>query len=207
VVIIEAGIHGDEVAGTYALDRILPKLRVDRGTLVLLPRMNILAFQAGTRSIHKDLNMIFPGKRDGSPFERALAHTLFEWVGSQEADVVITLHESRYLHDGSTPRTFGQTIVYGVKPMPRLLDRVLRQLNAELAESRHMFWPNYFPIATSSTEQFVENYGGAGFCVETWRGFDLDTRTDLQEEVIFAFLDQIGIGYRIVQGPAEPLGG
>ena len=202
VVIVEAGIHGDEVAGVHALDNLLPRLRVTRGEVIVLPRMNIRAVEAGTRSINRDLNMVFPGDADGSPFELPLAASLFEWVGEQEADVVLTLHESRYLHDGSTPKTFGQTIVYGVKPMPRLLDRVLDQLNEEMEEPRHRFWPNYYPIATSSTEQFVSNFGGAGFCAETWRGFDLPVRVRMQEELVLAFLDQIGITYSLSPEPA-----
>ncbi len=198
VVIVEAGIHGDEIAGVYALDNLLPRLVVERGVVIVLPRMNMLAVQAGTRSVNKDLNMVFPGNRDGHPFELQLAAELFSWVQEQEADLVLTLHESRYLHDGSSPKTFGQTIVYGVKPMPRILTRVLDQLNAEMDDGRHKFWPNYYPIATSSTEQFVENFGGAGFCAETWRGFDIDTRVQLQEEVVLAFLDQVGIGYSLL---------
>ena len=204
VVIVEAGIHGDEVAGVYALDNLLPRLVVERGVVILLPRMNILAVNAGTRSINKDLNMVFPGNMRGSPFELQLAAELFSWVETQKADLVLTLHESRYLHDGSTPKTFGQTIVYGVKPMPRILARVLDQLNEEMSENRHKFWPNYYPIATSSTEQFVENFGGAGFCAETWRGFDLDTRVRLQEEVVLAFLDQVGIGYSLQPAASAP---
>ena len=39
-VLVEAGIHGDEVAGIYALEQILPRIKVHSGTLIILPRMN-----------------------------------------------------------------------------------------------------------------------------------------------------------------------
>ena len=195
--IVEAGIHGDEIAGVLALDALLPRLEVTRGRVVVFPRMNRPAVDAETRQINRDLNTVFPGNAKGEVYELRLAREIFDWVGEQQADLVLTLHESRYLHDGSTPRTFGQTIVYGVKPMPRILDRVLSQLNEELADPKHKFWPNYFPIATSSTEQFVDNFGGTGFCAETWRGFDLDVRVQMQEELVLAFFDQLGIGYRL----------
>jgi hypothetical protein len=37
VVVLEAGVHGDEVAGVYALEEIVPKIKVYSGKLVILP--------------------------------------------------------------------------------------------------------------------------------------------------------------------------
>ena len=202
-ILVEGGIHGDEIAGVLALDALLPRLQVERGRVVLFPRMNRPAVDVERRFLNEDLNLVFPGDPEGEPYERRLAADIFAWVGSLEVDAVLTLHESRYLHDGSTPRTFGQTIVYGVKPMPELLERVLARLNADLRDPRHRFWPNYFPIATSSTEQFVERWGVEGFCAETWRGFELAERVALQEELVLAFLDELGVGYSLKPAPGE----
>ena len=186
-----------------ALDRLIPRLEVMDGRVVLFPRMNKPAVEQEIPQLNVDLNTIFPGSPDGPSYEYVLAHAIFEWVGSLDVDLVLTLHESRYLHDGSTPKTFGQTIVYGVKPMPEILPRILEQLNEEIAEPRHLFWPNYYPIATSSTEQFVDNFGVEGFCAETWRGFDLETCVQLQEELVLAFFDQTGVGYRLKDSPGN----
>ena len=196
-IIIEAGIHGDEIAGTLAIEKLIPEIIITKGRVVWLPQMNKPAYQAKKRFINVDLNKVFPGDKTKKQYEHALAADLFEWVGKQNADVVVTLHESRYLHDGTNPKTFGQTIVYGVKPQPQLLTFVLNDLNTELDEPRHKFYSNYFPIATSSTEQFVDNFGLEGFCAETWRGFELSTRVQLQRELILSFLDQLGIEYTL----------
>lgn len=203
-ILIEAGIHGDEVAGTLALDGLLPRFRLLSGRVVFLPRMNRPAFESGVRFINEDLNLVFPGAADGQPYERRLAAELLEWVGEIDVDVVVTLHESRYLHDGTNPRTFGQTIVYGLEPMPKLLSRVLDRLNADLAAPRHRFYANYFPISTSSTEVMVEAWKVQGFCAETWRGFELAERVALQEELILAFFDEMGLRYELVPVPEEP---
>ena len=48
-----------------------------------------------------------------------------------------------------------------------------------------------------ATEQFVERWKVEGFCVETWRGFDIDERVVMQQEVILAFLREAGIGYSL----------
>jgi hypothetical protein len=196
-IIVEGGIHGDEIAGTLAIDRLLPRIHILKGRVVWFPRMNKPAFDQEKRFINVDLNKVFPGTESHDQYEYLLAAEIFQWVGARKVDVVLTLHESRYLHDGSNPKTFGQTIVYGVKPMPLILGTVLDQLNQELNDPRHKFHSNFFPIATSSTEQFVDNFKIEGFCAETWRGFKLPVRVDLQEELILSFLDQMGIKYRL----------
>jgi hypothetical protein len=202
--LLESGIHGDEVAGVLALDATLGELELLSGRVVILPRMNAPAVRAERRFIGEDLNLVFPGDRDSDSYERRLAAAIFDWVGAVDADVVVTLHESRYLHDGTNPRTFGQTVVYGVQPPPPLLSRILALLNADLTDPRHRFFGNYFPIATSSTEQFVAAFNLEGYCVETWRGFPLVERVALQRRVIDAFLQALAFRFRWASGsPAD----
>lgn len=194
-VVIEAGLHGDEIAGILAVDDLSRRLEVQSGSLVFLPRMNRPACDRGERSMHRDLNHAFPGDSGAAEYEPRLAADLMAWMGEQGADVVITLHESRYLHDGKNPKTFGQTVVYGVRPMPEIVARVVERANRSALEARERFLPNYFPIATSSTEQFVAAYGMLGLCLETWRGFALETRIRRQEDFVLALLDELGVRY------------
>lgn len=196
-IIVEGGIHGDEVAGTMAIEALIPKIKIHSGRVVWLSQMNKPAYSQTKRFINVDLNKVFPGNTQKKEYEYSLAAELFQWVSDRNVDVVLTLHESRYLHDGSNPKTFGQTIVYGVKPVPPLLTNVISELNTEMKDPKHKFYTNYFPIATSSTEQFVENFKVQGFCAETWRGFDIETRVELQEEIILSFLHQLKIEYTI----------
>jgi len=195
--IVEAGIHGDEVAGILAADELAARLEVLSGAVVFLPRMNKPAADLGERSVNRDLNHAFPGDPTGKDYEARLAAELMAWVGERDADAVITLHESRYLHDGKNPKTFGQTVVYGVEPMPPILTGVLDRANAKAAEERERFRANYYPITTSSTEQFVARYGMLGLCLETWRGFPLGTRIRRHEDFVLALLDALGVAYRM----------
>ncbi len=197
VVLLEGGIHGDELAGTYALDDLLPKFRVHSGKLIVLPRMNLPACNAVRRFVNADLNLIFPGKKGEKFYEHALAREIFDMVGKKKVEYVVTLHESRYLHNPNKPRTFGQTVVYGVKPMPGYLMSWLEAVNKHTSE-KEKFHPYYFPVKRSSTEIFVESYKmKGGFCVETFRKFKMERRTELHKIVVLEFLKTIGFKYSL----------
>ena len=199
VVLIEAGIHGDEIAGIQALEWLVPKIQVLSGTLVIFPKMNILACQVEKRSINKDLNKVFPGEANGEPFELELAHQIFKMVGREKIQYLITLHESKYLHDPEEEQTYGQTIVYGVNPMPDYLTSWIDKINTLAENEQETFYPYYYPIETSSTETLVKNYNlKGGFCIETWRSFKLNRRIELHKNVVFSFFNIIDLRYRLV---------
>jgi uncharacterized protein len=198
MVLLEAGIHGDEIAGIKALEWLVCKIDVLAGTLIVFPKMNILACKAEKRFINQDLNKVFPGKASGEPYELDLAHQIFQMVGRENVQYLITLHESKYLHDPKEEQTYGQTIVYGVNPMPDCLVNWIEKINKLKKNQQETFYPYYYPIETSSTETLVQNYNlKGGFCVETWRGFNLSRRIELHKNVIFSFFDIVNIRYRL----------
>ncbi len=94
---IDASIHGDEPEGTLACQalakRILPEQLT--GSLVLVPAMNVPAYEAGQRgnpldTFSYDMNRIYPGRPDGYLTERvAWAHS--EWM-AKVADLEISIH-------------------------------------------------------------------------------------------------------------------
>ena len=96
-VVVVAGVHGDELVGPHALVELAHELVPNalRGTVVLVPSANPLAFAAGLRRAPDDdldLNRIFPGKCGGSATER-IAHSLVTSVAG-DADMVIDLHSA-----------------------------------------------------------------------------------------------------------------
>ena len=94
-VLVSAGIHGDEYEGPAAvidLARVLENTELF-GSVIAVPAMNPLAFEAGSRTNPSDgLNLArcFPGKSDGSP-TLALASALFEGL-AKGVDCLIDLH-------------------------------------------------------------------------------------------------------------------
>ncbi|MCY4437656.1 MAG: DUF2817 domain-containing protein [Chloroflexi bacterium] len=96
-VVVVAGVHGDELVGPHTLVELAQELAPSalRGTVVLVPSANPLAFAAGQRRAPEDdldLNRIFPGKSGGSATER-IAHSLATSVVG-DADMVMDLHSA-----------------------------------------------------------------------------------------------------------------
>ena len=97
VVWIQGAVHGAEKTGTAAIVRLAQTLRPDSisGTLVLIPVVNVLAFESGKRANHidalpMDLNRHFPGQIDGSFTER-IAARLWEVVHNS-VNYLIDIH-------------------------------------------------------------------------------------------------------------------
>ncbi|MFT7582461.1 MAG: putative deacylase, partial [Myxococcota bacterium] len=70
--IVQAGIHGDEVAGVHALSELLEAgLRPDAGRLIVIPVMNAPACRNRTRAAPGglDLNRCFPGDASADAVE------------------------------------------------------------------------------------------------------------------------------------------
>lgn len=104
VLLLLAGVHGDEVNGIDTVRRVLDELRerpLVQGTLVAIPVLNVFGFLAMKRELPdgRDLNRFFPGAANGSLASR-LAHALVTEV-LPAVDVVIDLHsgaDQRYNH-------------------------------------------------------------------------------------------------------------
>ncbi|MCJ8167265.1 succinylglutamate desuccinylase/aspartoacylase family protein [Pontibacter sp. E15-1] len=83
VVLLMAGMHGDEVNGTEIIRRMLSKkmLYPLKGTIIAVPVLNIYGFLNFSREVPdgKDVNRSFPGHRDGSLASR-VAHRFMKEV-------------------------------------------------------------------------------------------------------------------------------
>lgn len=196
-VLVQAGIHGDEVAGISALEQLLPRLRLHSGLLIIVPRLNPPAIARNRRFFNIDLNRVFPGVPVADPYEFALARELYNLVKDRQIEYSVTLHEARTLHSPRRGKTFGQTIVYGVKPPPRLLWPWLQAVNKELPWEEK-FCHYYCPQEYGATDVMVRELKlKGGFAVETWRAFDLLRRIELQQLVVLTFLQQVGLDFSL----------
>lgn len=96
VLALVAGVHGAEYAPIIALQRLSPQINARElsGTVILVHVANMPSFLK--RTIYyspidgKNLNRVFPGKRDGTVTER-IAYALVEEV-FRRADYVIDIH-------------------------------------------------------------------------------------------------------------------
>lgn len=194
--IIEAGIHGDEVAGVHALQEILEEAyRPRAGRLIVIPVMNPAAYRARERAAPGglDLNRQFPGDARAPERERRLARAFMDLMERQRPALLATLHESKKRYDPAVVPSFGQTLVYGVEPRPPIIDRAVAALNATLSSPDEVWAPLHYPVATSSTEVIVDRVGCIGICVETWMGYPERRRIDMQRQVVEVLLTDLGV--------------
>lgn len=70
IILLNAGIHGDEVNGVEIVRQIISKgfHKPDCGTVVCIPVLNVFGFLHKTREFPdgRDLNRVFPGSKEGS---------------------------------------------------------------------------------------------------------------------------------------------
>ena len=197
--LIQAGIHGDEIAGVHALEELIEDgLAPKAGRLLVIPCMNPPAYRARMRAVPGglDLNRCFPGDATALECEKRLARIYMDLVLRERPVLMATLHESMKRHHPAFPISFGQTLTYGVEPRPPLIDRVVAKLNESLVTAYETWAPHYYPVATSSTEVIVDALGQdfiVGVCVETWMGFDLARRVAMQKAVVRHLLTDIGM--------------
>lgn len=94
VVFVTAALHGDEINGTGAIRQLIrdESFRLLRGAVVLIPVLNLLAFDRHSRYLpdRRDLNRCFPGSVSGSLASR-MARTIFDEIVSR-CDYGIDLH-------------------------------------------------------------------------------------------------------------------
>lgn len=194
--LIQAGIHGDEIAGVHALAELLEDaVRPTHGRLIVVPVMNPPAYRARERMAPDglDLNRCFPGDADAPERERRLARRFMDLVLDEAPALVVTLHESHKRYDPDVRPSFGQTIVYGVDARPPIVDRTVAALNDELEHESERWAPLFYPVATSSTEVIVAATGCVGLCIETWMGFLERRRIDMQRRVVELLLRDVGV--------------
>ncbi|MDQ3071731.1 MAG: succinylglutamate desuccinylase/aspartoacylase family protein, partial [Bacteroidota bacterium] len=78
VILLSAGLHGDEVNGTEIIRRMMSDhmLQPDAGTVIAMPVLNIYGFLNFARDLPdgKDANRSFPGTKTGSLASRVAYH-------------------------------------------------------------------------------------------------------------------------------------
>jgi hypothetical protein len=194
--LIQAGIHGDEVAGVHALCEMLEdEIRPTHGKLIVCPVMNPPAYRVRQRAAvgGLDLNRCFPGDAGAPERELRLARKFMDLLEDERPALMATLHESHKRYDPEVNPSFGQTLVYGVDPMPPIVQKVVDRLNERFTSKDEHWDTQYFPVSTSSTEVIVDAVGCIGICVETWMGFEEAHRIEMQKAVVEFLLDEIGV--------------
>lgn len=101
--LVLGAVHGNEICGTRAIERLIAEidsgeLRIERGTLTLLPITNPLAYQRKQRQGDRNLNRNLRPNPDPQDFEDHIANALCPVLEAHE--VLLDLHS---FHTGGQP--------------------------------------------------------------------------------------------------------
>lgn len=205
VMILNGGIHGDEIASYMACDSIVKYLNLKSGTLIVIPRTNIIACKQNARQVNFDFNHAFPGDIKADLFEYRLAYEFMWLVDSVKPDLIINLHEARTKWTPKAltdpEKAYGQIIISCIQPFEELLLRSVDNMNKKIPEGDFTFHTHYYSYKEySSLDNFVAKFSIKSYTVETYRGFAIEDRVKLQLIASLQFMEEIGLEFTF---PAE----
>ena len=94
VILIQAGLHGDEINGIEIVRRMMYEkyFNIKKGTIIAVPILNVFGFIHFSRDLPdgKDVNRSFPGSRSGSLASRIAYH--YTQALFPQVDFCIDLH-------------------------------------------------------------------------------------------------------------------
>ena len=200
VMILDGGIHGDEIASYMACDSIVKYLNLLGGTLIVIPRTNIKACNINVRQVNLDFNHAFPGDLTSDVYEFRLAYEFMWLVDSLKPDLIINLHEAwtKWTPEAlSDPdKAYGQIVISCIEPFEDLLLRTVDNMNKKIPEGDFRFHTHYYSVREySSLDNFVLKFGIKSYTVETYRGFAIEDRVKLQLIAALQFMEEIGLKF------------
>lgn len=193
VIAVIGGVHGDEKAG-YLAARELKKWKIERGTLVLVPDAHIEAIRRNVRAYPRNMNALFPGKKDGDAMEQ-LAFQIWDLLKTNKPDLLLTLHESRGFY-ADDPKRYGQTFTFDFPELRAHFAGVAAHLNEQITTPKHRFLIKVEAFKTCPTYCAFKYLGVPATSIETARTLPLEVRLKYQILALRAFFDDAGLGYQ-----------
>jgi hypothetical protein len=193
-VVVIGGCHGDEVAG-YMAARNLKDWKVEAGTLVLVPDAHIEAIRRNVRAYPRNMNALFPGKKNGDAMEK-LAYEIWELTKNSKPDLLLTLHESRDFYS-KDPKRYGQTFTFDFNELRPQFGKIAAKLNQRIVNKKHHFLLKVEAFPTCPTYCAFKYLRVPATSIETSRTLPLNLRIDYQLKACQVFFEEAGL--RIVR--------
>ncbi|HLU48446.1 MAG TPA: succinylglutamate desuccinylase/aspartoacylase family protein, partial [Planctomycetota bacterium] len=196
-VLITGGVHGNEIAGALAAME-MSSWPIRRGRLVIVPRANVPALDAGTRATPfepedlADLNRNFP-RQEGDDPRGALAGALWKLVLEVEPDWILDLHEG-YGFARTNDDTVGSSII--ADPRPEVVDvarRLVATVNAEIEEASQRFVLKRNPVLGSLARAAIDRLQMRAMILETTTKERLSVRVRQHRVLVRSFLMELGM--------------
>lgn len=221
-VLIFGGIHGDEPGG-YFSSEMLSRVRLKKGNLIVVPRVNFPSIMLNRRQVRGDMNRKFtPNGTPGDP-EQRVVEALKELM--KEADLFINQHDAngfhreKYISPRANPAMYGQSLIVDTAhfysrrwgkeiDLQQIGGRIVARVNARIPDSRlHFgFWNHYslkadtrFPeMKSSATHYAVSAFSIPAFGLETSKDLpNLQMKVNFQLLVIEEILREFGLEFEL----------
>ncbi len=180
IIMILAGTHGNEVAGIEAAKYLKDNINIEKGTLIIIPRTNILAYEKGLRNFPQNINLnrVYPGNPQGNSVEK-LAYEIFGLMKSYDIDLLIDLHESIEFYK-KNPKNYGQTIVLDSNDdyLFELGTFLVEEMNKGIIEDSNKYQVLVDPIKGSTAYSVHHQLGIPAITFETCKKLPLSFRID-----------------------------
>ena len=167
--IILAGIHGNEICGVKALDKLIPSLKIESGRVILI-YANLEAIKQNKRFIEKNLNRCFVEKQPEdmiNTIEGRTAKEIIPYLDS--ADILLDLHAS------NNPDT-----------IPFVICDEKQIANASIFDANIISF-NWDPFEPGSTDYYMNKKNKPAFCFECGYANDKNT-IKIAKKAIINFL-------------------
>ncbi|MEO0445933.1 MAG: succinylglutamate desuccinylase/aspartoacylase family protein [Verrucomicrobiota bacterium] len=209
-VLLIAGMHGNEPAGSRAADQIRHWPLV-RGKLIVIPRANVLALAANTRltpnetGATSNLNRNFPPTDPSTPSRVTprgdLAAALWAFAMKTRPDWVIDLHEGFDFNISHQPsmgqsKSVGSSLIYrGGPTLDPVAEKVIAAVNATVTDPKKRFTLlKKGPVSTGLSRACINVMGAEAMILETtYRNQPLSLRARQHRIMVNVLLRHISL--------------
>jgi len=220
--LIFGGIHGDEEGG-YSSAEVLTKIKMIKGNLILVPRVNFPGIMQYKREIYGDMNRKFTDKEYPNDPDHKIIVILKKLIS--EADIFINQHDAfgfhrnKYHSKGYNPFRYGQSLIVDTgkifsKKFNKLLDiqsignRIIENVNKNIKNHRHhfRFWnqnsidsnTTFKDMQKSATYYAVTRFSIPAFGLETSKNLPSSAlKVRYQILVIKNLMNEFGFKYKL----------
>ncbi len=179
-IMILAGTHGNEIAGIEATQYLKDNINIKKGTLIIIPRTNILACKKGLRNFPQDINLnrVYPGNPQGNSVEK-LAYEIFVLMKNYNIDLLVDLHESIEFYK-KNPKNYGQTIVIDSNDdyLFNLSSSIVEEMNEGIIDNNNKYQVLVQPIEGSAAYMAHYQLNIPAMTFETCRKLPLSLRIE-----------------------------
>lgn len=166
IVAVFCGVHGNEKAGVFALNKIINDLEIKKG-VVYFVFANPKAIEENKRFIDKNLNRCFFDKQEAKSYEEKRAQDLIKIL--ELSDALLDVHAS------NNPETTPFAIT------DNGFD-IVKNLNFEIVAT------GFANFNAGSTDGFMKDKGKIGICIECGYSGKSEENIDLAYNSIVQFL-------------------